>query len=145
MDVAKLFGTDKDAEQEGVWIEFGSDGARVLIARQGNPRYQETIRRLRRPYANFRAGQIPEAIALEIFRKVTAETVLLGWEGITLDGKPLPYSYDNALKLITDYPDFHEMVTTASSNLANFQIEVDEERAGNSSKSSTTSKVRPAA
>lgn len=145
MDIAKVFGTDKDAEQEGVWIEFGTDGARVLIARQGNERYNEVIRRLRRPYANFRPGQIPEKVALEIFRKATAEAILLGWEGITLDGKALPYTYDNALKLITDYPDFHEMVTNASTNLANFQRDADEERAGNSSRSSTTSKVRPAA
>lgn len=133
MDIAKRFGTNPQLEQEGVWVDLG-DGARVRIARRDTVRYRETLRKESAPYRQVaRAGLLSDETSNQILVKVLARTVLLDWEGITEDGQPVPYSYENAVRLLTTYRDFLEFVTTASGEAEAFKAESDRADLKNSS------------
>lgn len=131
MDIAKRFGTDKQAEVEGVWIDMG-DTSRVRLARVGNPRYEDLRRRLRAPYAAGGFRSIPDDVQLQIYRRLLAETVIIDWEGFELDSEPFPFTAENALRLITDFVDFGNFVSQAAESMETFR-RAHEDAEGNSS------------
>lgn len=133
MDVKKRFATDRTLELDGVWVQIDKD-ARVKIARRDNPRYREVLRRESAPYRQAaRAGMLSDETAEQILIKVLAETVVLDWEGFTENGKPLPYSKENAVRLLTELKDFLDFVVSASAEAELFKAQADEADAKNSS------------
>ena len=121
MDIKKSFGTNSTLENEGVWIELG-DGASIKVARVGNKENKAILKKLIAPH---KMAARNDKLADEIWDKITVEsiaaTILLDWKGIEDDGKPLPYTKENATRLLTDYKDFREQVASFSSELALFQ------------------------
>lgn len=121
MDIKKSFGTNSTLENEGVWIELG-DGASIKVARMGNKENKAILKKLIAPH---KMAARNDKLADEIWDKITVEsmaaTILLDWKGIEDDGKPLPYTKENATRLLTDYKDFREQVASFSSELALFQ------------------------
>lgn len=123
MDLYQHFATDEQKEVEGAWIPL-SETARIRIARMGNPQYAACVKRLALP---FRSGgvldeDIPDSVWKQITREAAAETILVDWEGVTRDGEPLPYSKEEALKLLTARKDFYGLVLTAAQNMDNFRV-----------------------
>lgn len=137
MDFAKHYRTDETGEAEGVWIDW-AEGARLKVARLGNPTYQKRFQALLKPHRHLRdRGLLPEDVQSEILNKCIAETILVDWEGVEYEGKALPYSSDNALKLISEFKDFREDILTVAGEQAVYrQTEVDES-SKNSPKSSS--------
>lgn len=101
MDIFNSFATDAKVEVEGRWVPLSKD-AKVLVARSGNQRFVELMRKtLKQNSVNLddKSKENQELIE-KLVLDVTAETVLLGWEGLTFKGEPLPYSRENAIKLL---------------------------------------------
>lgn len=126
VDFKKEFVTNKKLEDEGAWVDIGDDGA-IKVARAGNKKAIAHMRTISAPYTSqIRFGKLPDDVATKIAIETIAETILLDWKGITYDGKPLPYSKENAIRLLTESEDFRELVSNISSERKTFQQELDE-------------------
>lgn len=125
MDLRKAFGTDSRLETEGVDIHLGG-GAYVTIARAGgsNARYESAMRRHLAPHQKALAlDALDEKTAAEIMSAAYAETVVLGWRGIELDGEPVPFSVDTAKRLFRELPEFWRVVRDEAGKFANFRAQ----------------------
>ena len=119
------FATDVAKETSGVWHTIGA-GAEILVARAGNKNYQKELRLRMKPHRRRinRDDAGMEEIAGEILNKCAAKFILLGWKGIDGEnGKPVKYSYDNALKFFVDYPEFYTMVMELASDVEAYRVE----------------------
>jgi len=126
MDVVKFFKTDAKKEIDGNWVEIG-EGASLLIARAGNPKYSRLLERLQKPHRTaIRRDRLPDDIAEKIVTKVLAETVLIGWKGVFYKDEELEYTPENSLMLLTELKDLKELVAELGRDVSNFK-EADEE------------------
>ena len=121
MDIAKKFGTDKSAEENGVWIDIG-DGAKIKVARLGNRYYKEAFKQKTKPY-NKRMDSIPEDIAEKILIEAMVEGILLDWQGFLIDGVSYPYNKQNAFNILQKYNDFRDLVISHASEIENYKKE----------------------
>ena len=123
------FATDLDLEENGVWVDIGQ-GASLLIARQGNPRYNEHVRKTCKPHSRqIRNQTISEELSNELLIASLAETILLDWKGLEDDkGKPIKYSKKAAIELLTGLKDFRALVQEIAREQATFRAaEIEEE------------------
>jgi len=104
--MAKLsnFRTDTAKETEGVWVDY-SEGIRFKIARWNNREFRRFLEKLARPNtrafrkAGGRRGELWDSL----IKQAAAKYVLLGWENVDDDGgKPIKYSPDKALEILSD-------------------------------------------
>ncbi len=128
------FATDKNAEQQGVTLDYG-DGLEIKIARAGgsNVRFEKAVQaRMRKYELQSKHGLLEPEQMRTIFREVLAETVVLGWSGVTdREGNTLPFTKENCVKLFTDLPDLMEDVLEQSRKSALFKQSVLEDESGN--------------
>lgn len=104
---------------EGVWAEY-SDGVRFRIARAGNPVFLKVSDRLEAPYRNKR--NISTLKALETQCQAMAEGILTGWEGLeTPEGDALPFSVENAFKVLRYNTEVREFVFDFATTAENFR------------------------
>jgi len=130
-DLKKLFGTDQNKEKEGVWQDMG-DGLKMRIARIGNPNYQKRFQALSKPHRRaLRRGTLSDEIAEQLLIKCLAETIVLDWEGVEENGSTIPYSVDNAIRVLTDYPDLRNYVNDIANEMEGYKEDVDEEAIDN--------------
>jgi hypothetical protein len=130
MDINK-FKTDKKKEEEGVWIEIGEE-ARIRVARLNNEKYKNHFRRTTKPYRRqIRNGNLSEDVAERLLIDAMANTILLGWENLTEDGKAIKYSIDNAKRILSESSDFRDLVADAAGEIEAYRIESLEESKGN--------------
>ena len=126
-DVKKIFGTNKVAEIEGKWNDIG-DGIELLVARIGNPEYQKEFQRISKPHKRaLRRGSLNDEVAERLLTKVMAKNILLDWEGLEEDGVAVPYNYDNAVRILTEYKDLRDYVSDIANEMESFKAEEDEE------------------
>ena len=137
MDFKARYKTDKDAESEGVWEDIG-EGFRVKVARSNTPHHQRVAENLMRPYRRQIAnGSLSNDKMTEITVKAMSEALLLDWEGLEIDDKPVPYSRETAHKLLTEYKDFREEVAELAQSIELFRSSEIEEAEKNSSSASS--------
>jgi len=135
MDIKKAFATDKEKEKNGVWLDVGPN-CKTLIARVGNPNYLREFKRLTKVHTqSIRRGIMEEEVADAILIKVMAKTILLDWEGMEEDGEPIPYSVDAAIRLLTMYKDFRDLISEISNTMDAYKVEVEEDSEKNSQSS----------
>jgi len=126
-DIKKLFGTNKESEIEGIWNDMG-DGIEVLVARIGNPEYQKAFQAISKPHRRaIRRGTLNDEVAEKLLVKAMAKTILLDWKGIEEDGAPIPYSYENAMRILMEYKDFRDYVSDIANEMEGYKDEEDEE------------------
>lgn len=126
MELSKKVVTEM--EQRGKWFDY--DGARLLVASTNSTAYQERLNELQRPHLRaMRKGRFSNKLARKLAIEAMADTILLGWEGVELNGKPLEYSREAALKALTDYPKFADDVADFAGTEAAFEDEDDQEGA----------------
>ncbi len=121
MDLYQQFETDETAEAEGVWVTIGI-GARLKIARAGNPKHAAAIKRLSAPHIRpgMRMADIPDDVFSTITKEAVAESILVDWEGITRNGVPVPYSKAEALAAC-GLKDFYNLVLTTSQSIEHYR------------------------
>lgn len=144
----KTFETDKKAETEGVWMDYGPSSrgedfpTRIKIARSGgeNKEFQKALELATKPFRKaLQTGSMSNERAEQLFRKVFVEKVVLDWENVeTKDGEFLPFTPENVERILTELPDLYLDLKEMSGNLAIFRAEVREADLGNSGRSSNT-------
>jgi len=131
-DVKKLFGTDAKKEQEGVWRDDIAEDIKIKIARIGNPNYQKKFQTLSKPHRRaIRRGTLSDDVAEKLLIQCLAETIVLDWKNIEVNGKPFPYSVENAIKLLTDLPELRNTINDIANELEGYQAEDEEEAVEN--------------
>lgn len=119
--------TQPTLELEGVWFRFDAT-TRLRIASLNSPEYQkqntEGIEELRR---QAEGKDIKKEVARKHIRDTYSKTILLGWEGVTDDGKDVKYTPELGSKLLDTHPDVWEFVCEKSATHANFREKRTEE------------------
>lgn len=127
MDIIATFTTDEKLEAEGKWFPL-SKTAKVLVARSGNDKYMSVLRqKMKEAQIDLSAGEEAEKLAEDVLIDVMAETLLLGWEGITQDGKPVPYSREQARTYLR-IKDFRKKIAGFSDNFEAFRAKAEVEQ-----------------
>ncbi len=119
----KDYATDKTKEEEGVWEDLG-EGARVKVGRMNNKKYTNETDKILRPHRrSLRRGTLSDEVIENAMLKSMAKFILLDWEGLTLNGEDIEYSYENCLKILTDYPEFRDQITEIATSFELFKAE----------------------
>lgn len=139
MSLYKQFKTDTSLEKTGILLQYGENSKGqpicIRVARAGGAndayikRMEAKVKPVKRQIQN---ETIERAALLSILREVFAETVVLGWENVEDEnGKALPFTKENCVKLFTDLPDLFDDLQEQSQRAALFRAEVREADAKN--------------
>ncbi len=136
------YSTDRSLEESGVWIDFG-DGLKVQVRRLTSKTSRETRRKLEKPYTTqFRNREMPDSLQEELLNKQMSQAIVVNWEGVADPADPkkmLPYSPDNVLRMVQEFPDFRDDILTAAMERSTFAKEEREAAEKNSKTSSSGS------
>ena len=123
LDLFSQFASDENLENNGAWQDIGGD-SKLLVARAGNRKYAKLLTKLVEKNKRVLDGNDDAADAKsdEIMVQVIAETLLLGWEGITYKGKELPYSIANA-KLVLGMKEFRKVVAKLAEDQDAYKVQ----------------------
>jgi hypothetical protein len=124
MDIFTSFATDETLENNGKWRPL-SKTAKILVARSGNDKYVELLRaKMQEAQLDLSSGSEADEIAQGILIDVMAESILLGWEGLTYQGKEAPYSREMA-KTFLKVKDFRKKVSAMAEDFEAFRVQED--------------------
>jgi len=129
------FALDKGSKSAGVWIPFGG-GAEIKIASFDNPSFTEAFRKATKPYADL-GKEIPEADQIEIMARTMSQFVVLDWKGVFDGDAELPYSSDNAYRVLKELEWIRSKIIVEAQKLENFRLKAREETEGNSAAASS--------
>lgn len=98
------FATDLSAEKEGVWEKVAD--MEFLVAKAGNDNWKELHNKLEiqayGPKNRRNEDGRDDETDFRILTKCLSYTCILDWKGVTLDGKPVAYSRDKCLEILSD-------------------------------------------
>lgn len=121
--------TDSKAELDGAWVTFPLvTDIEVKIARFMNPHHENVLKKLRKPYTDYKRQPSDEQ-ANKILIESISEAVLLDWKGVKEDDKDVKYSKDEAIRILSmpEARDFLDFIVQASSDLNTYRKERIEE------------------
>lgn len=128
-----LFQTDKEQEVNGIILDY--PGFSIKIARAGgaNKRYTKVLAKRAKPLRrSIEADLLDPDQADALLIGVFAETVVLDWTGVTdAEGKELPCTKSNIVKVLTDLPDLFADIREQANKASLFRAIEREEAAGN--------------
>lgn len=114
------FKGDEKKEEQGVWLPL--EDAEFLIGAHGNKAHRKALDRHRHKLAGMLRKQDSRAGEL-LTIEAAADGLLLDWRGkVEENGQPLPYSRENAIKLL-QIRFLREWVVEQALNMANFRGE----------------------
>lgn len=116
----ELFSTEESLETKGVELDYGDFSITVARAGGANRAYQKSLEAKTKPIRRaLAAGQADPKRTTAIMQEVFAETVVLGWKGVTdANGKKMTFNKANVVKLFKDLPDlFADVMGQASSHM----------------------------
>lgn len=118
MDISKLQ-AEGDMAENGVWVEM--DGARFKIRSSDSKIYRKIAGKLGKKRSGSVLRKSTEA-QLELSIEIMADAVLIDFEGVEENGKPLANTLENRLKLCRLEP-IRNFIATECQDLENFQKE----------------------
>lgn len=140
----KSFKRDSQTIETGMWVDEipGMKDLRLKVRGLSTPEVASA--RARKEMAEPRdsrnkSGQLKTDIAMRLFGEVLAEVVLLDWDNVTENGKPLKYDLETAKKWCTepDFMPFADAVTWAAGRVDQHVDDASETLVGNSNGSSS--------
>jgi hypothetical protein len=142
MDIFSIYATNDDAEQQGRYQENGD--AQFLIARNGNDRYSRMLTNLYEIHkftldnkSDEESRKAAKDRSDKIMVEVMSKSILLGWTGnVKFRGEQLPYSVENAVKLL-QVKDFRNWVNAKADDFKNYLEVVEADDAKNSAPTSS--------
>lgn len=98
----KITRLDQQKVTEGVPAEYL--GVTLYIARQNNIKYLTALKTLTEKRGRKPLNKLPVDVRNQIIIAAMAEHVLVGWEAdeFIVDGKPVPYTVENSIELLTN-------------------------------------------
>lgn len=118
-----LFETVGSLEKTGVWIAIGP--MEFLLARAGgeNTEFKKAAQAKFKPFELALANDtMDEKLAQKLVIEVMCTTVLLGWRNVyDRDKNELPFTKENAIKLLTDLPALFEKLQAEAQRIGNFR------------------------
>ena len=102
VDLFADFAVNEALSQDGVWVPYNGD-VEFLIARAGNKNYRKVAQALYKKNERLLDSKTDAATEklTEIVVESMAKGILLNWRGnVQFQGEPLPYSLDNARKIL---------------------------------------------
>lgn len=126
------FETNANVEKEGIILQYGKTDAgksiEIRIARSGgaNTRYAKLLEAATKPYRRQLQNEtMDNDVAEAITQKVYAQAIVLGWENVEdRDGKPIPFSVDNCIKLFKDLPELWSDIQVQAGRASLFRQEI---------------------
>ena len=98
MNIYNEFGTDENAEKEGVSLIFG-EGVKMTVKRAGssNKAFARKQKLFNKKYGfQMEHSTLDDKTVRKEMAKIYAETIVIGWEGFTdKKGKELPFTKEN--------------------------------------------------
>lgn len=139
MSLYSQFATDKAAEVDGVWVEYGAneDGSvpafKISRMSKANKKYTKALEKATRPHRRaIELETMNNDLAERLFMEVFVDTVLLDWKNIrTRDGEELALNKDAAMKLFVELPELYDDLQEKAKKASLFREETLEEEAGN--------------
>ncbi len=119
MDITSLI-TNKDLENEGVWID-GPEDSKFKIRSADSKPYKARLAALSRrenPAKLRKDVQLQTRLTIEAM----ASDLLLDWQGIKENGTDLAPTEANKIKLL-NIPQIRDLIATEAQDVANFQAE----------------------
>ncbi len=121
-----LYGTDKELEKNGVWIEYPG-GEMFKVARIGTNEsaYGRLLRQKTKQHRRkIDTDTMDFDVLSKIMMDVFVQTSLLDWKNVNgSDGKAIDFNRDNALELMRRLPDLFDDLHTQAQALSTFQKE----------------------
>lgn len=139
MSLHSQFATDKKAEVDGVWVEYGANddgsipGFKISRMSKANKKYTKALEKATRPHRRaIELETMNNELAERIFMEVFVDTVLLEWKNIQAkDGEELLLSKETAMKLFEDLPELYDDLQEKAKKASLFREETLEAEAGN--------------
>ncbi len=125
-DIFDAFATDENLENNGTSFPVGK-GATLLVARGGNRKYAKAITKAVEARRAELDGDDDAAAGVsdEIMIDVMANTILLGWSGLSFKGEDVgDYSVEKAKKLLA-VKDFRKHVAGLSDTMAAYKVKAE--------------------
>jgi hypothetical protein len=128
MDIFDVYATDETAEVEGRWFPLDKK-TKVLVARTGNANYLKAIRKRMKDaqIATEDQSDDNEKLVTDLIIETMAETVLLGWKGMSMKGEELTYSKTNAMKALA-VKGFRARISSIADKLESFRVKEEEDQ-----------------
>lgn len=120
---------DPVKRSDGVWVDL-VEGARIHVASLTSEAFQAWFRKKTAPYTKM-GRDVPADVQRGVMLEGIVKFVLLDWEGIYENDVLLPFSEENAKRVLTEVDWFLERVLEESRNIANFVADVAEDVAKN--------------
>lgn len=129
MDVFKSFKTDQRAETQGRDFQIGD--ATVTMRRAGgrNDAYGRRLRELLEEYRARYGEDLPWHVEMDLFGTLYAETILVAWSGVEIDGEPVDIM--RAAEIFKEAPDFLVALMDLNTGHEAFLARALEDAAGN--------------
>ncbi len=146
MSLSNQFATDKKAEVDGVWVEYGAneDGTipRFKISRmsKANKKYTKALEKATRPHRRaIELETMNNDLAERLFMQVFVDTVLLDWENINKadvtgnkeDEGHADFNRDSAMSLFENLNELYDDLQEKAKKASLFREESLEGEAGN--------------
>lgn len=119
------FKTDKAKKTEGVWVDFGA-GAEVKIASNTNADFQKAFADKKAPYDRMNKELTQEQM-IDVMTYCMARHLIVGWKNLYEDDEELPFSVENAERVLTEVEWFRDRVIAESAKLSNFVLKAEKE------------------
>ena len=137
MSLKSKFGTVKNAETEGAWVDVmqNEDGSmcRVKLRRSGrrNKDYTKSFDKHTKPYRRILDNLDPE-IDAKVMRAVIVDSIITEWENVQIEeGVNLPFNTANVEKVLSELPDLQDFVLRKAGEIETFQDQALEAEAKN--------------
>lgn len=132
VDLFAEIATDPELETGGSWFDYM--GARWLVASSDRPEFQRHQRQLLIPHQRkAKGGKLSPNEVISITAPAVARWLLVGWDGVLVGGKALPFSAAKAHEILTDarFLELLRQIANFANDADNFRRLEEDEDAGN--------------
>lgn len=123
------FRVDQELVDSGVWVDLGADASICIRSLDYSP-FTDEFRKATKPYMTM-GRDVPEDDQKAIMIRLVAKHIITDWKGIFDGDDELPYSVDNALRVLGEIDAMFVRVIAEARKVANFTQKAREDTAGN--------------
>lgn len=127
------FESDSALEADGVWTPIGTMQFKLARAGGDNDAFVKVASKRFKPFqAAIAADAMPKQLATDLVVEVFVETILKDWKDVhDRDGELLPFTTENAVRLLTELPNLFMALQHEAQKVSNFRKVNLEAAAGN--------------